>query len=347
MVTMDVTPQTLDIVGCNPLIEVLNGGICKPCLTQTNLQATGPSICNSQVKVRFFSYSVVSNPSNNDPRTFYGTLSLSNFDVNTNELGTFQTWLETQMQFGVALSSFGPSVLFTTIPASRIPTGDGLISLPFKIQLTSDLNADTAASISFATSSIFSNYPNYFNMVQMNSTPQSLSLKACNPLIEAFHTSGICKPCSTQTQLNTSTATHCNSWGKIRFFTFTVTKTVGLDDLRNFYANLNLENFDVNTSDIPTLESWLLSNIQMTPNLSLLGPSISFINFPSSRVPTADKKISLPFKIQLTADLDADTSIEFTFTSQSIVSSYPWYLNIVQMTTAPSIVLSTNPVPVI
>jgi hypothetical protein len=133
MVTMNVNPQTLAIVGCNPLSEVLNGGICKPCLTQTNLQATGPSICNSQVKVRFFSYSVVSNPTNNDPRTFYGTLTLSNFDVNTNELGTFQTWLETQMQFGVALSSFGPSVLFTTIPASRIPTGDGLISLPFKI----------------------------------------------------------------------------------------------------------------------------------------------------------------------------------------------------------------------
>lgn len=47
MVEMDSNPQYLNIIGCDPLLEVLDGITCKSCQPQVDLLNTGPAICNS------------------------------------------------------------------------------------------------------------------------------------------------------------------------------------------------------------------------------------------------------------------------------------------------------------
>ena len=146
----------------------------------------------------------------------------------------------------------GATVNFNPIPTNRVPTPDKLISLPFHISLPSALTADITTGISFLSPLIFSTYPSYFRMVLMNLTPQTLALKYCNPATESLQL-GSCLPCSTEANIQSSTPLACNSWGDVRFFTYTVTKNFGNDDLRNFYATLILENFDINTNQIPNL----------------------------------------------------------------------------------------------
>jgi hypothetical protein len=141
----------------------------------------------------------------------------------------------------------------------------------------------------------------------------------CNPLTQILH-AGICKECSTDTQLATTTALVCNSQTDIRFFTYTVAHdTTKTDDELNFHGILTLDNFDVNTNLISDFQTWLQTNIVLTPNISGNSPTISFNVIDPNRTPTGDKKINLPFKIQLTTALTSTQTIVITFNSYSLV----------------------------
>ena len=178
----------------------------------------------------------------------------------------------------------------------------------------------------------------------MNTTPQTMLLKACDPSI-AVANSGVCKPCSSQADLLASTAAVCNSWGGVRFFTYTVTRTFGVGDTKNFHATLTLENFSINTNSAAGLQAWLESNIVITPNLSTFSPTITFQPVAANTIP-AGNRLVLPFVITLVVDLDVDTTVSITFASNIISSTYPNYLNMVVMTTPPTLLLSTITTPV-
>ena len=90
---MNSSNPTLNIVGCDPDQYVLDVSTCRPCSTETDIQTTGATVCNTQNKVRFFKYTVTPTPSANTPKQFHATLQLQNFDVNTDEIVNFQTYL--------------------------------------------------------------------------------------------------------------------------------------------------------------------------------------------------------------------------------------------------------------
>ena len=59
----------------------------------------------------------------------------------------------------------------------------------------------------------------------------------------------------------------------VRFFTYKVTQdTSKADDLRNFHGILTIENFDVNTNNITSFQTWLEKNILLDPNLAAFNP---------------------------------------------------------------------------
>ena len=118
-----------------------------------------------------------------------------------------------------------------------------------------------------------------------------------------------------------------------RFFTYAVTQdSLKVDDEKNFHGILTLENFDINTSVFPTLQSWLTSNLQLSPNP---GGSIVFETIEVPRTPIAGNTIPLPFKLQLSSNLLSDSTPEVRFSSYSILDTLSMNLNIVEMFSNP------------
>lgn len=143
--------------------------------------------------------------------------------------------------------------------------------------------------------------------------------RQCNYLKESG-AHPICFPCSSNVEILASGLSNCMSVALVRFFTYTIENDPNkTDDPRNFHAILSLENFDINTSQIPNFQNWLETNIIPSVDLSAYGPSFLFESIDPNRAPTGDNKISLPFKIQLTTSLPSSLELEFFFTSYSIV----------------------------
>ena len=69
----------------------------------------------------------------------------------------------------------------------------------------------------------------------------------------------------------------------------------------------------------------------LAPTLTAYGPSVVFEAVPANRAPTGDKKISLPFKIQLTTNVPSDQTVQITFSSYKLYEDIPTnlYLNLV------------------
>ena len=131
-------PQSLVLLGCNPLTEILDSEICKPCDNDTDFLFT--NVCNRLNHRRFFTYTVTQDPSKvDDAKNFHGILTLENFDINTSVFPTLQTWLTSNLQLD---PNPGGSIVFETIEVPRIPTAGNTISMPFKLQLGSDLSSD-------------------------------------------------------------------------------------------------------------------------------------------------------------------------------------------------------------
>ena len=135
---------------CNPLTQISNNGLCYDCDTDINIAASSATLCNSSLNQRFFTYFVNRDISKvDDQKNFYGILTLENFDINTNIIGNLQIWLQTNMVLTPTLDAYIPSIVFEAIPSNRAPTLDKKISLPFKIQLVSQLVSTTIITISF------------------------------------------------------------------------------------------------------------------------------------------------------------------------------------------------------
>lgn len=111
-----------------------NGGpICYDCYTDRKITESTLANCKLVSTVRFFTYKITHNLAKvNDPKNFYGILTLENFDINTNVVPNLQTWLETNIVLTPALPSFVAPVTFDAVPVNIIPAG-GKIDLPFKI----------------------------------------------------------------------------------------------------------------------------------------------------------------------------------------------------------------------
>ena len=125
----------------------------------------------------------------------------------------------------------------------------------------------------------------------------------------------------------------------VRFFTYPVTHDLSkADDEKNFHGILTLENFDINTNDILNLKTWLEANIVLNPAPANLA-SVVFEDVDSGRIPTPDKKIPLPFKIQLSSPLGSDHTSTVSFATTSIVNSNPTYFNLVKMIDQPQSLL--------
>ena len=339
MAQMVTLPQSLQAKVCNPLTQVSQNASCKNCNTDTSITTNTAALCNSLLDRRFFTYKISKDTSKTDDlRNFYGILTLENFDINTNNVSNLQTWVQTNMVLDSIISAYSPSLTFEAVPVNRSPTGDGKIGLPFKVTLSMDLMIDTTVPITFDSYSIINAPPTYMNLAQMLTQPQFLVLltappPSCNPQTQVLDVS-VCKECGTDTQLAVTTAAVCNSQANIRFFTYKVTyDTTKVDDEQNFHGILTLENFNVNTNLISNFQTWLQTQIILTPNLSGNGASVIFEAINSSRAPTVDNEIKLPFKIQLTTALASTQTVGITFNSYSLVQNNPTYFNLVQMIT--------------
>ena len=110
-----------------------------------------------------------------------------------------------------------------------------------------------------------------------------------------------------------TTPSVCNTKHKIRFFRYSVTAPRVNDDLRNLHLLLTLQDFDINTNEVPALKTWLESSIQLGPNLSGYTVQVIFENVPVNRLPNVGFTIDLPFRIQLDIDLTNDVDIVLTF----------------------------------
>ena len=95
-------------------------------------------------------------------------------------------------------------------------------------------------------------------MVQINVLqPQSLALVICSLPVQISN-SGACKNCGTESSLTITGQAKCNGSYLKRFFTYTVAKDLSkFDDIRKFHGILTLEKFDVDTTQLPNLQSWL------------------------------------------------------------------------------------------
>ena len=182
------------------------------------------------------------------------------------------------------LDAYIPSIVFEAIPSNRAPTLDKKISLPFKIQLVSQLVSTTIITISFLSYQIINSPPIYMNLAQMQAQPQSLLV--CNPFLQVLD-AGICKNCGTDIQIASTTVSVCNSQTNIRFFTYKVAHdTTKTDDDLNFYGILTLDNFNINTNLISNFQTWLQNHIVLTPSLSGNGSSVIFDEIDQNRAPT-------------------------------------------------------------
>lgn len=120
---------------------------------------------------------------------------------------------------------------------------------------------------------------------------QKIWFAVCNQKTQVARL-GSCQNCDTDLNFGVTTSASCNGNSKQRFFPFSVTPDLSLTDTAIFFHGiLTLQSFDINTNQIPFLQTWLEANTILTPNLALFSPMIVFQSIQSNRLPSPDLTI--------------------------------------------------------